>query len=74
MEKLEIIALADGLLGLGSKRNIYNFLKSEGANVQSYSNFSKNFREGFYDSYREDMVYKYIPDEDDQRRIWDKLK
>lgn len=71
---MKVLNLANKLLELGSKRKIYDFYKNEGAYVQSYSSFVKNYSEVFYDSYREDLVYKYIPDENEQNRIIELLK
>lgn len=74
MRSDEILELANKILEIGAKQDIYEFLKQEGAYVQSYSSFTKNYRDGFFDSYREDLVYKYFPDEDEQERILKKLR
>ena len=74
MTDLEIKELANKLIVLGNVKNIYDFLNNERIPVQSYSNFSKKFRENYYHSYREDLVHAYLPQDSDKILILEKLR
>jgi len=67
--------LSDRIQKLGTTVNIYKFLTEHGVYVQAFSTFSRKVREGYMrKGYGDDLIYMYLPEDEDQQRLLKALR